>query len=297
MHPNELKANLTGVLAFPVTPFTDDLALDDEALRQNAHYLVEHGLNALIACGGTGEFYSLTEAECRHVATTVIRTANGRVPVVVGVGCSLQAARELAVYAQAEGADGILVLPPYYIRPDEEGLFQYYRNIAAAVDLGVIIYTRDWAAFSPDFVERLAEIPNVIALKEGQGDLRTFTKMQDRVGERLAWIGGLGDDLAHNYISSGAQAYTSSIANFIPGTAIELYQASCRSDTATVRKLMNTIINPIYSLRSKRKGYEVTLTKEGMNLLGMNGGTVRPPLPKATTEDIAALAEVLRKVS
>ena len=296
MHPDKLKARLTGVLAFPVTPFNADLELDKRALYDIVAYLIDSGVQALVACAGTGEFYSLTEEECRQVASIVIEAAAGQIPVIVGVGCSVRAACELAVHAQDAGADGILVLPSYYIRPHDDGLFEYYRAIAAAVDLGIIVYSRDWAAFTPDFVSRLTEIENVIALKEGQGDLRAFTKMQDRFGDRLAWIGGVGDDMVPGYFSCGAQAYTSSIANFIPDVAIELYAASCRGDYAQVKELLRTKVNPIYSLRSKRRGYEVTMTKEAMNLLGMPAGPVRPPLPKVTAEDREELRHVLQQI-
>ena len=296
MHPNELKARLTGVLAFPITPFNADLELDKRALYEIVAYLVDNGVHALVACAGTGEFYSLTEEECRQVASIVIEAAGGQVPVLVGVGCSTQAARQLAVHAQNAGADGILVLPSYYTRPHDDGLFNYYQAIAAAVDLGVIVYSRDWAAFTPDFVARLTEIDNIVALKEGQGDLRTFTKMQDRFGDRLAWIGGVGDDMVPGYFSCGAQAYTSSIANFMPDVALALYAASYHGDFAQVKHLLRTKVNPIYSLRSKRRGYEVTMTKEAMNLLGMPAGPVRPPLPQVTTEDREELRHVLQQI-
>lgn len=296
MHPDELKARLSGVLAFPVTPFNADLELDKQALYEIVTYLVDSGVHALVACAGTGEFYSLTEEECRQVASIVIEAAGGQVPVIVGVGCSARAARDLAVYAQNAGADGVLVLPSYYIRPHDDGLFDYYQTIATAVDLGVIVYSRDWAAFTPDFVGRLAEIDNIVALKEGQGDLRAFTKMQDRFGDRLAWIGGAGDDMVPGYFSCGAQAYTSSIANFMPEVALELYAASCRGDFAQVKHFLRSKVNPIYSLRGKRRGYEVTMTKEAMNLLGLPGGWVRPPLPQVTAKDREELRGVLRQI-
>src|SRR5262249_14536426 len=190
MEPNELRSKLSGVIAFPITPFKKDFSLDTEGLEQNLKQLLDHPVCALVAAGGTGEMYSLTPNEYAEVVRVTVGVAHGRAPVIAGVGFSQRLGAELARTATALGADGILAFPPYYPNADDEGLFSYYQGIAEATSLGLLIYSRDWANFSPAMVERLAGISNLIAWKDGQGDIRRLQAIMNRVGDRLHWIGG-----------------------------------------------------------------------------------------------------------
>ena len=172
MHPTTLRDKLYGVIAFPITPFKDDLSLDLPGLHHNITKLIEHPICALVVAGGTGEMYSLTLAEYTRVVELTALAVEDRVPVIAGVGFNQRMGIEMAQAAEKAGADGILIFPPYYPHAEDEGLFEYYRSIAAAVKLGVLIYSRDWAVFSPSMVERLTAIPNLIAWKDGHGDIR-----------------------------------------------------------------------------------------------------------------------------
>src|SRR4030095_5819118 len=156
MKPEELRAKYGGVVAFPVTPFYDALSLDIEGLRQTLTRLMIHPVCGVVAAGGTGEVYSLTQDEHAQVVETTVEIVNGKAPIIAGGGFNLMLAAEMAKRAAAAGADAILALPPYYPQADEEGLIEYYRAIGDATDLGLLIYSRDWANFSPAQVERLA---------------------------------------------------------------------------------------------------------------------------------------------
>src|SRR5947207_1424380 len=160
MNPLELRSKLAGVIAFPITPFKDDLGLDHRGLCDNLEQLLAHPVSAIVAAGGTGEMYSLTPAEHLEVIRQTVEVARKRVPVIAGVGFGHLLGAELADAAANAGADGILIFPPYYPNADDEGLLEYYRAIASVTSLGVVIYSRDWAHFSPAMVERLATIPN-----------------------------------------------------------------------------------------------------------------------------------------
>src|SRR5712691_520199 len=162
MEPTELRSKLSGVIAFPITPFKSDLSLDVEGLQENLAKLLEHPVCAVVAAGGTGEMYSLTPAEHFRVIQTTVEVASGRVPVIAGVGFGPQLAVDLARAAATAGADGILAFPPYYPQAEDEGMLAYYRAIAEATSLGMLIYSRDWASFSPLMVERLTSIPNLV---------------------------------------------------------------------------------------------------------------------------------------
>src|SRR5690242_13512900 len=142
MEPAELRSRLSGVIAFPVTPFKEDLTLDLAGLRHNLTRLIAHPVCAVVAAGGTGEMYSLTPDEYIQVIKTTIEAVAGHAPVIAGVGFGQPLAVEMARAAAGAGADGILALPPYYPQADDEGMFAYYRAIGEATQLGMLIYSR-----------------------------------------------------------------------------------------------------------------------------------------------------------
>jgi 5-dehydro-4-deoxyglucarate dehydratase len=288
VNPADLRARLSGPLAFPVTPFRDDQSLDLDALRRNVRAMLQHPPAAMVAAGGTGELYSLTQAEHCQVIEAIVSECGGRVPVIAGVGFNAAIAAELARESQRAGVQGILAFPPYYPQADDEGLFEYYRSIGAATPLGLLIYSRDWFHPSAAFVDRLAGIPALIAWKDGQGDIRRLQMLMSRLGDRLCWIGGAGDDMVPAYYAAGIRAFTSSVSNVSMRVAHALHDLASRNDPA-IQRLMSELIVPLYAMRARRRGYEVTVMKELMNLLGLAGGAVRPPLPKLAAPDREAL--------
>lgn len=152
--PEVLKAHLHGVLAFPITPYAADGMVDLAAVRQNAEWLAGSGVCALVAPSGTGELFALTPDECADIVAATVGAVAGRVPVIAGVGFGPRVAAELARRAERAGADGILVLPPYYGRPDDQGLLAYYQAVAGATRLGIMPYARDAALFTPPLLAR-----------------------------------------------------------------------------------------------------------------------------------------------
>lgn len=296
MKPEELRARYGGVIAFPVTPFLDDLSLDIEGLRYNLKRLMNHPVSAVVAAGGTGEMYSLTPSEHAQVVETTVEVVSGKAPVIAGVGFNQALAVDMAKQSASAGADAVLALPPYYPQADEEGLFEYYSAIGAATDLGLLIYSRDWANFSPAQVERLAaNIPTLVAWKDGQADLRRLQMIMDRVGDRLYWIGGAGDDMVPGYYSIGIRTYTSSIATVAPKLSLAIHDAAAKGRSEVLSKLMSDCVIPLYTLRARRKGYEVSAMKAMMDMVGLRGGPARPPLPNVRDEEREELRAMLEK--
>jgi 5-dehydro-4-deoxyglucarate dehydratase len=293
MEPQELRRKFSGVIAFPVTPFNKDLTLDLKGLQKNLELLLQHPICAVIAAGGTGEMYSLTPAEHLQVVRATVEVARGRVPVLTAVGFNQQLAVEMAKQSAAAGVDGILAFPPYYPHADDEGMWHYYSSIGKATPLGMAIYSRDWVSFGPAMVERLANIPTLIAWKEGQGDIRRYQIIMSHVGDRLHWIGGAGDDLAPSYYGLGIRTYTSSLANIAPKLSLQIHELASRNDLGRLARLMSDYVIPHYSFRSRRKGYEVSVVKAKMDILGMAGGPVRPPLLNVSDEEMFELREML----
>jgi 5-dehydro-4-deoxyglucarate dehydratase len=290
----KLTASLRGVFGFPVTPFKTDLSVDLAALERNVDEMSSHPFCALVAAGGTGEMYSLNPDEIEQVVATTVKAAKGRMPVVAGTGFNAALGSEIARRVQRAGADCILILPPYYIAAPEDGLFAYYETIARATELPVMIYSRDWAVFTPEMVERLADrAPTLAAWKDGQGDTRRLQRIMERNGDRLAWFGGLGDDCVPGYFAVGVQAYTSSISNIAPKLSLALAEAGMKRDFERLNELMSRYVNPLYALRERSRGYEVAAMKAAMELLGMPAGPVRPPLMNCRAKDVEELRKLM----
>jgi 5-dehydro-4-deoxyglucarate dehydratase len=293
MDPNELRSKLSGVIAFPITPFRKDLSLDLPGLRENLTKLIEHPVCAIVAAGGTGEMYSLTPAEYVRLIELTVHAVEGRVPVIAGVGFSQRLGIEMAQSAERAGADGILAFPPYFPGADDEGLFEYYCAIGEATPLGMFIYSRDWAVFTPALVERLTRIETMIAWKDGHGDIRRLQAIINRVGNRLLWIGGAGDDMVAAYYATGIRTYTSSIANVAPRLSLRLHELGQSGRGDELVALVRQAVVPLYAIRARRKGYEVSTMKAMMDMVGLNGGPVRPPLVNVSDEEKQELRAIL----
>jgi len=300
MNAIELRQRFRGVFGFPVTPFRRDLSLDLDGLAQNVDAMSRHPFCALVAAGGTGELYSLNIAEIIDVVRVTVDAAAGRMPVVAGVGFNATLGIEIARGVEKAGADCLLVLPPYYSNPPEDGMFDYYEAIGRSTGLPLMIYSREWAVFSPQQVARLAErVPSLAAWKDGQGDARKYQRIMSYVGDRLAWLGGIGDDCVPAYFAVGVQAYTSSISNIAPRLSLQLAEAGLAKDFAHLDQLMRRYVHPLYTIRDRMRGYEVAVMKQAMEILGMPAGPVRPPLTNCRAQDVGdirKLLEVYREV-
>lgn len=282
--PATVAPLLRGALAFPITPFDADGEVDLDAVRRNASWLARSGVHALVAPSGTGELFALTPDECGAIVEATVEAAGGRVPTIAGVGFGSRTGALLARRAESAGAHGILALPPYYAHPDPDGLVEYYRAIADATSLGLAVYARDGALLTPPVLERMArEIPSLVAFKDGRGDVRLFQRLREHVSERLGpdrlvWIAGAGDDMVAAYFAAGAEGFTSSLACFWPEASLELLRLARAGDFAGLARFHERAVRPFYELRQRRRGYEVSVMKAAMELLGHPAGGVRPPL-------------------
>ncbi len=297
-----LKARLQGPIAFPITPYAADGSVDLNAVARNAAWLPEHGICALVAPSGTGEIFALSPDECAAVTVATVEAVAGRIPVIASVGFNVRVGADLARRAEAAGADAVLVMPPYYGTPDPQGLLEYYRQIAEATSLGVLPYARDAAVFTPELVEQLARlVPNLIAFKDGRGDVRLFQRLREHVvermgAERLLWLAGVGDDLVAAYFAAGAQGFTSSLACFWPEASSELYRLASSGDFDGLRRYHERVVRPFYELRQRGRGFEVSVMKAAMDLLGHPAGPVRPPLGTLSARDRADLQSLLERL-
>jgi 5-dehydro-4-deoxyglucarate dehydratase len=294
LSPPEVALRLAaGLLAFPATHFTDALAFDERAYREHIDWLLGFEPAGLFAAGAAGEFFSLTLDEFARVVCAAVEQTSGRVPVVAGCGYGTAMAKQFARAAEDAGADGLLLMPPYLVTPEPEGLVEHAAAVCAATRLAVVIYNRDNAVFDERMLERLCErAPNLVGFKDGTGDLACMRRIRERLGERLTYICGMptAEAFALAYLEMGFATYSSAIFNFLPRFAQEFYGAVVRSDRDEVERRMQAFVQPLIELRKRGRGYAVSIVKAGMCAVGRPAGPVRPPLTELKPEEMELLA-------
>jgi 4-hydroxy-tetrahydrodipicolinate synthase len=230
----------TGCGTALVTPFRRDLSLDEETLRKLVQRQVEAGINFLVPCGTTGESPTLSRAEHLRVIEITIEEARGRVPVVAGAGgYNTQEVIELAHEIEHLGADGLLSVTPYYNKPTQEGLYQHYKAIAASTRLPIIVYSvqgRTGVNVEPSTLGRLAQIENIVAVKEASGNIGQMANVLHEVPSTFAVLSG-DDAITIPLMALGGRGIISVVANQIPGEMTRLAQACLRGDFETARKI------------------------------------------------------------
>jgi len=303
MTPREMARQIgSGLLSFPVTPFNADLSFREDRYRANLDWLCGYDVAGLFAAGGTGEFFSLTAAEIEKIVGIAVDQTKGRVPVIAGAGYGTAMAKDLAVAAERAGADGVLLLPPYLINSEQDGLAAHIEAVCAATKLGVIVYNRDNAIVNETTLEKLCErCPNLVGYKDGIGDIELMMRIYSRMGDRLTYIGGLptAETFALPYLDMGVTTYSSAVFNFVPEFSTWFYAAVRRRDHESILAGLRHFILPLIAIRNRKKGYAVSMIKAGMKVIGRDSGPVRPPLTDLTpaeTDEVAALVAGLDKL-
>jgi 5-dehydro-4-deoxyglucarate dehydratase len=295
--PIELAKRIgDGLLSFPVTHFTRDLAFEEAPYREHISWLLDHHPAGLFAAGGTGEFFSLTLSEFSNVVRAAVLETAGRVPVLAGCGYGTAIAKEFAKAAEDAGADGILLLPPYLLNSEPAGLAAHAEAVCASTRLGVIFYNRDNAIIDDTTLAQLCDrCPNLIGFKDGVGDIELMTRIYARMGDRLTYIGGLptAETFALPYLEMGVTTYSSAIFNFLPNFAQQFYAAVRRRDHAKVYADLRDFVLPYISIRNRRKGYAVSIVKAGMTAVGRTAGPVRSPLIDLTPSELENLKALI----
>lgn len=297
---NKTVNALEGILGFPITPFDDSNKLDEQALAENVNFLIRSGLDAIFICAGSGEFQSLSRSEYETMIDIAVSSAKGSVPVYAGVGGNIQHAVELAGIAQDRGADGLLILPPYLITPEQEGLYRYYKTIAEYTDLQAILYQRDNAVFTVQTVQRLAATPQITGFKDGHGNMELNIELVQTLGDRLNWMNGMpfAEVTMPAYKGLGFRSYSSAISNYLPHISRLFYNALDQGDKPLLDELYREVILPINNVRRLRKGYAVSLIKAGMEIIGLPiGGKVRAPLVEVEKEHYAQLEKLVTRAT
>jgi 5-dehydro-4-deoxyglucarate dehydratase len=286
----------TGILGFPVAPFTEKNKLDEQKLAQNIQFLLDEGLEAIFVACAAGEYPSLSKEEYEVMVEVAVSVTDKKVPVYTGVGGNIQTSLELAKISEDKGADGYLILPPYLVTGEQAGLASYFKTIAESTDLNAIVYQRDNVAFSISTLEALADVPQVVGVKDGLGNIELNTLLTQTFKKRFSWLNGmpLAEVTMPAYVPLGFESYSSAISNYIPHISRKFYQAVLNNDQGTVDDIYQHVILPINNIRRQRSGYAVSLIKAGMEIMGMPvGQTVRNPILPVEKEHYAEMERIL----
>jgi 5-dehydro-4-deoxyglucarate dehydratase len=299
--PAELATQIkSGLLSFPVTHFNADLQFDEARYREHLAWQAGFDVAGLFAGGGTGEGFSLTTAEMDRVVRVAVDEIGGKVPVLASATGPTFQAIEQAKSAEAAGADGLLLLPPYLTEADQEGLIEHVSAVCRATNLGVIVYSRANAVLTDTSVAILAERnPNLIGFKDGIGNIEQMTRIYAKVGDRLAYIGGLptAETFALPLLQLGVSTYSSAMFNFVPEFALGFYKDVRAENRTAVYQKLNDFVIPYLDIRDRVKGYGVSIVKAGLTAVGRDGGKVRPPLQDLTESDLHELTTLINKIS
>ncbi len=300
MHPQELKTIMgSGLLSFPVTDFDANGDFNARSYAERLEWLAPYGASALFAAGGTGEFFSLTGDEYPAIIQTAVDTCRGKVPIIAGAGGPTRFAIQCAQAAEKAGAHGILLLPHYLTEAGQEGLAAHVEAVCKSVGFGVIVYNRGQSRFTPETLARLAERnANLVGFKDGVGDIEAMNSIYMKMGDRVAYLGGLptAEVYAAAYKAMGTPVYSSAVFNFIPRTAMDFYQAVASDDQATQHRLLREFFMPYLELRNRTPGYAVSIVKAGARIVGHDAGPVRAPLSDLKPAEMEQLKALIDKL-
>ncbi len=283
----------TGCGTALVTPFRRDLSLDEAAVRKLVRRQIQAGINFLVPCGTTGENPTLTRAEHLRVAEITLEEAKGKAPVLAGAGgYNTQEVIELAREIERLGADGILSVTPYYNKPTQEGLYQHFKAIAEAVHIPIVVYSvqgRTGVNVEPATMVRLAQIENIVGVKEASGNIAQMATIIQQVPESFAVLSG-DDAITLPLIALGGRGVISVASNEIPAEMTQLAQLCLSGDFAGARKLQRKYL-PLMDINFIESN--PIPVKAAMALMGLLDPVYRLPMCPPKPENLARIEKVL----
>lgn len=293
---------LDRVLFFPVTPFDAAGAVDLDIFTTHLEQGLAAGPGGVFVACGTGEFHALEPVEYEALVRRAAEVTAGAVPVYAGTGGSLPLARQFSRAAEGAGADGLLMLPPYLVAAPPSGMVAYTREVAAAADLPVIVYSRGNAVFDPETAAEVATIPNVMGFKDGRGDLDLLGRIVLAVrgalngsGKPFQFFNGMptAEVTVPAYRGIGVTLYSSAVFCFAPDISLAFFKAAATGDDVLIDRFLVDFFHPLVELRNKVPGYAVSLVKTAVRLRGLDVGTVRPPLVEPSPEHVVELERII----
>ncbi len=271
-----------GSITALITPFRED-AVDEEAFQRFVEWQIAEGTHGLVPVGTTGESPTLTRAEHKRVIELCIEAAGGRVPVIAGTGSNNTAdAIEYTQHAKKVGADGVLIVAPYYNKPGQEGLYQHYKAIQDAVEIPIIVYNipgRSVVDISVETMARLAQLPNIVGVKDATGDVTRISKQRAVIGEDFLLLSG-DDPLALASMACGAHGCISVASNVAPKLCAQFQNACMDGDFGAALSFQDRLM-PLHELMFMETS--PAPVKYAASRLGICQPDVRLPLVATST--------------
>lgn len=285
-----------GIIPAMVTPITKEGKINESALRKLTNYLIDGGVHGLFPVGSQGEFYALTFEEKKRIIEIVVEETRGRVPVYAGTGAiTIREAVALTQMAEAAGVSAVSVVTPYFIKPNDSELMEFFTAVAKATRLPVLLYNnpgRTGVNISADFVVKASAIENMVGIKDSSGDLTLTAEYIRRTDEKFSVLAGR-DTLIYGTLCYGGKGAIAATANVAPRVIVEIYEAFMAGDHKRALAAQ-------YRLAPLRLAFDLgtfpVVIKEALNLMGIDAGVGVPPVggisPKAKEE----LKEILKKM-
>lgn len=284
----------SGSFVAVVTPFKNN-RVDVEKLKELVEFHIKKGTSGIVPCGTTGESPTLSHEEHRVVIETVVKTVNGRIKVIAGTGSNnTNEAIELTRFAKEVGADGCLVITPYYNKPTQNGLYLHFKKIAETVDVPIIMYNvpgRTGINMLPSTAAKLSKIKNIIGIKEASGNITQISQIVRECVEEFDVLSG-DDAMTFPILAVGGKGVISVAANIAPAEVAGLVEAFNKGDIDKSRK-MHLKMLPLFEAMF----YETNPipVKTSMNLMGMISDEIRLPLCKMSEENLKKLKTTLKE--
>jgi len=285
-----------------ITIFKKDESLDEEAIREHVDWLIENEVHGIIPTGSTGEFIAMKVDEIKRVIEIVVDQANGRVPVVAGTHHhSTKITIELSRFAQDVGADGVMIVPPYYLKPTLREIYAHYKEISENIDIPIMLYNNPWFSgvdIPPKFIAKLAEENIIWAVKEAHGDPSRIQELKYLAGDKLTIFYGHDVNVIGG-LAVGAEGWVCGLANAAPRELRRLFDLIViEKDLEKARQLWYKLypwlrINWINEVEPGCRPYWPQIIKYTLQLRGRKAGWPRKPLLPLTDEE----KEIVRKTA
>ena len=285
----------SGALSAIITPLRDGV-VDEPALRELIEWQIQNGVDGIVPCGSTGESATLSHQEHERVITIAVEQTRKRVPVIAGTGsnCTAEAVR-LTSFAREAGADGALLVSPYYNKPTQDGIIRHFRTIAQSVPLPLVVYNipgRTGSNVAPETLAQLADVPNIVAVKEASGSMEQASDIRRLCGERLTILSG-DDSLTLPLIALGAKGAVSVISNVMPRETHQLVEAALAGDFTRARELHYKMLPLMRALFLETNPIPV---KYAASLMGRCSAELRMPLTTMSPGPAEKLRGVMKEL-
>jgi 4-hydroxy-tetrahydrodipicolinate synthase len=286
---------LKGAITAVITPFDDNDLIDIKSFAAIIDWQIKMGINGLCVCGSTGEAATIAEEEYKEIINASVNISNKTTPVIVGVGSnSTRKAIRNAEIAQDLGANYLLAVVPYYNKPSQLGIYEHFKTLANAVDIPVILYNipnRSIVNMSDDVIAKLAEIPNIVGLKDSTGDMGRPVSLQAKLDNKnFAMLSG-DDSSSVAFNACGGVGAISVIANLLPDLVIKMHEYCNQGDFDNARKIWSKIHNLDMLLYVDANPMPI---KYAMSVLGLCNGKLRLPLTEISDENKIKIKQELK---